>query len=237
MAFTINRTVTYKIDFSCEKYDFQFQYDYNRDINPYYNRFIALPSGMGPSSNITISNCTIYRTSGTMYSDTHVSISKNGDTILINALWTDFRGLAFELTTDLYSPYISQFTSIGRPSSIVYNTNKVEINPTSGKIRFQLDATFSSISVTKNNYGTEIGFVTNVTGFKPKTMPTETFTAHALDSSGNTIDVECSIRASSYSSYTYPCAIYVRSIDTSSTATSQNITGLTVDYECDAYGY
>lgn len=226
---TVNNRATYKIDFSCSSINFVH--------NPDFRSFITIPAGLYLGSNTYVSNSTIYTGSGTQYSDTALYIPKNSSTVSIMVYYEDFRGFAFELTTDMYSPYKSQFTSFGRPTNIVYDTNKVEINPNTGKIRFQLDATFSPISVTKNNYGTEIGFVTNETGFKPKTMPTETFTAQALDSSGNTIDVECSIRASSYSSYTYPCAIYVRSIDTSSTATSQNITGLTVDYECDAYGY
>ena len=225
IADTVTNKITYKLDCSYPTFD--------SGPDSGFTFGIKLPPGYGPNAQTYIT-ATFYLSNGTTNTYTYFYMSRNTETLSLYASSISTR-FTFELTTDLYQQYVYCFQSHSR-TNVVFNTNRVEINPSTGKVRYQLNATFSSVNAYNYQYGTEIGFHIDVYNFRPKTLPSESFSGIAiLASTGDQIAVECSLRGSSYDS-SYACSLYVKSLDTSILYGPQ-ITGIIIDYICDAYGY
>ena len=222
IADTVNNKVTYKLDASYSTYD----------SGPAGNFTVGirLPEGFGPLVSTDII-ATFRLSDGTTKTAKYFYLSRNA-TYLSLFMSSTSVGFSFELTTDLYQENANKFTSFNR-TNVSISTNWVEINPDTGKIRFQLAATFDATTAANYSYGTEIGFGVIEYKFKPKTLPGEYFNGIATKSNGEQIAVQCSLRGSSSS---YACSLYVKSLDTG-VAYGTQITGITIDYTCDAYGY
>ena len=221
-ADTVNNKVTYKLD--------ALYSTYNSGPAGNFTFGIRLPEGFGPLVSTDII-ATFRLSDGTTKTAKYFYLSRNA-TYLSLFMSSTSVGFSFELTTDLYQENANKFTSFNR-TNVSISTNWVEINPDTGKIRFQLAATFDATTAANYSYGTEIGFGVIEYKFRPKTLPGEYFNGIATKSNGEQIAVQCSLRGSSSS---YACSLYVKSLDTG-VAYGTQITGITIDYTCDAYGY
>lgn len=221
IADTVNNKVVYKIDAHWSAYDL------------YNSNFLKIPAGFGPVTTVRPS-ATLYRTSGNITTDQYIVIGRNASIVSWQISFADSTGIAFELETDLYQEFVDKFISFNR-TNVNYFKNVVEINPNTGKIRFQLQVSFDKTRIINTNFGTEIGFAMNTYNFKPKSLPGEYFEGTAVLENGSTTTVQCSLRGSSSSTY-YACSLYVKSKNTS-VFYGEYITRVNIDYTCDAYGY